>query len=124
VLDGNAFQNDGHAVKETSVTMMRNTVRTLRRDKPATENRATARKSARYGVDVRGYRSHAEAADLEEILSSLDGVEGMVFVVDRETKGHVLHGTASEVRSAIIRAIASQGKGYDDVDTKSERECL
>jgi hypothetical protein len=121
-LNGNAFQSDDVIAKETSETMMKSGTRTLVHNKPAKENWAAARKSARYGIDVRGYRAHAEAADLEEILSSLDGVEGMVSVVDRDAKGHVLHGTASEVRRAIIRAIATQGKGYDDVDANVKCE--
>jgi anti-sigma regulatory factor (Ser/Thr protein kinase) len=75
--------------------------------------------SARYGIDIRGYRFHGEARDLEAVLSTLDGVEGSVSVIDRQTKDEVFCGTAGEVRAMLLRALASENRSERHVDAGS-----
>jgi len=86
---------------------------------PAVSRRAPE-PSARYGVDIRGYRFHGEAHDLEAILSTLEGVEGVVSVMDRQTKDEIFCGTAGEVRDMVLRALASENRSERDVDAGSE----
>ena len=78
------------------------------------------RKCGRYGVDVRGFRLHREADDLDEILASIEGIEGIVSIVDRQTSGRTFFGTVDQVRNAILRSIRTK-RSHDDVSAGSER---
>ncbi len=65
--------------------------------------------SARYGVDIRGFRLHKEAEELAEILALLDGLEGKVSVFDRRTRS-VYWGTATEIRNALSQALQERSE--------------
>jgi len=99
---------------------MRQSVQT-RKDETAAERRSSAEQCGRYGIDIRGFRLHMEVDDLEAILASIEGIEGIVSVVDRRTRGRTFFGTVDQVRNAILSSLRTK-RSHDDVSAGSERE--
>ena len=71
-------------------------------------NKYDVRTDARYGIDIRGLCSHAEANELAQVLALLYGHVGKVRVVDRRSHTVVFDGTVDEVRESICAFSASQ----------------
>ena len=59
-------------------------------------------KNERYGIEIRGYSTHAEVSGPEEILRFLEGQSGRVLVMDRKTNVRVLEGSVIEIRSRLL----------------------
>lgn len=72
--------------------------------------RRSASPGARYGVELQGVQSHAEADNLRCVLDALEGRDGTVRVIDRQRPGVAFEGTIQEVQEAILRHGASSPK--------------
>lgn len=65
--------------------------------------------SARYGIDIRGFRLHREAQDLGTVLATLDGIQGRISIVDRQTN-RVIHGTADDIMQRVAGMLPPESK--------------
>jgi hypothetical protein len=72
----------------------------IREDSTMGEGRNQER--ARYAVEIRGPSIHAEVDELAQVLPLVDGQEGRVHVIDRQTRTLAFQGTSDELRSALL----------------------
>jgi len=75
--------------------------------------------SARYGIEISGVTSHAEANELNQVLTELDGHNGKVRVIDRVSQIVVFDGPVHEVRESISAFFLHQRERADGLTTES-----
>jgi hypothetical protein len=64
---------------------------------------------SRYGVELKGFRFHKEAANVRQVLSVIDGVEGCVWIIDRKSE-RVLVRNAEEITEKMLHSLGTREK--------------